>query len=1418
MYSRSRGLALFLCCLLFVGLFSGVFAQEDSEAETTPEVQVEPTIEPTATPLPPTAVPTEQPTSTPVVEPSHTPVVPTETPVAETTAEVTPEVTDEVTVPTETPIATATATVEPTATDYPSEPELALALSSTFDGPENYWTLDPGWVLTTADDGSGVVSIGAVQTNALAAYIPVMNAAVEARFRLDGGTFVVGVQKSSVASYEARVTADGDVTLYRGALAFGSAKIEPFALDEWHTVRLSAMNGVLRVAVDGATLITTHDDVTLPPGAVYFGSAGDNPLAQILVDSIEIRVPVGELFLLPTPQPTAAPTEIEVTEEATPEVTEEPVVTSPEKLALLASQENAGALTDLWAVILEPGVNPQAFAATLGFEYVGPVGELPNTYLLRKPETDLSLAAAQSASSTLSDSSAVVWYEQQYGVEPAKRISVNAAQDEEETPELEGGSEPAAIFEAEDILEPDINAQAEVIRETGTGPGSAGAITNPTIATIYRNGNGTLGQSLLIALNGDVVAAGVGTRNRGSGEINLKGIPSDATVRQAFLYWANIGYTNGYSTALLNNTAVPGTLIGTGGTTCWGTEENEENYVYRADVTSLISGNGKYVVGGLPNFAPPGGYLWGSPFTDSQGATLVVIYESPKLPYKQIVINDGAVTAPGFNTVITNTFSNFIASDPLKNAKLIMLVGDGQSFQDGVSTFNGKNLGKNIWKGALGNYWDTRTYNVTSFKPIVAPSTVTIDSGNDCLLWAANILSVTSPWHPNEPTFPSQWHLANTGQFGSKKGLDTQVAQAWGLGYDGDGVQIAIVDDGLQYTHPDIATNYASSGSYDFVSNDTDPLPTIGNGHGTSAGGVAAAGVNGVCGVGAAFNADLAGIRLLSGLTTDANEASALNYLPNTNDIYSNSWGPIDSGNWLGFDSPGTPGLDPGWNRPLALAALLNGVTNGRGGLGNVYVWAGGNGREYFDNVNADNYANSRYVIAVAALTNKGKYSWYSEPGAPLLVTALSNGGTSGIYTTDLLGGDGYSASDCTGDFGGTSSATPLVSGVVAMILEANPNLGWRDVQHILVNTAVKVDNGNSDWKKNKAGYNINHNYGFGHVNASAAVDLARHWVNVPAEQSYSSPVTVVNTAIPDNTKKGITTTLNLNVPDPNFVIEHVEVVFNATHTWRGDIEVILTAPSGTSSTLMAPRFYDNSVNGYVNWRFMTVRNWGESASGNWKIQVNDRFQGDTGIFQNWQVVVYGYSGTPKVTAKPQLVQPGNKVTSINPLLTYEWTAVANATAYDIQFDTEAGFKNPPFYFTENGTSTALSLPNGKWYWRVRPRSGNQLGKWSAARTITIDTAGPPAPLVTAPKYESITTNPRPTIKWKSVPGASNYVVQVDTDSGFGSPDVDAMTNKTSYKVPTDLAPGTYYIRVMSIDKFGNTGSFGSPMWYFEIQ
>ena len=135
-----------------------------------------------------------------------------------------------------------------------------------------------------------------------------------------------------------------------------------------------------------------------------------------------------------------------------------------------------------------------------------------------------------------------------------------------------------------------------------------------------------------------------------------------------------------------------------------------------------------------------------------------------------------------------------------------------------------------------------------------------------------------------------------------------------------------------------------------------------------------------------------------------------------------------------------------------------------------------------------------------------------------VLICAPSDGAGADIVTTDLLGRAGQSLLDYTTGFGGTSASAPLVTGVIALMLEANPSLTWRDVQHILVRTAVKNDPLDDGWSYNAAGYHVNHKFGFGRVDAAAAVNLAQELETIPNGKVEYREVKDVRNWIPDNT------------------------------------------------------------------------------------------------------------------------------------------------------------------------------------------------------------------------------------------------------------------------------------------------------------
>jgi hypothetical protein len=418
----------------------------------------------------------------------------------------------------------------------------------------------------------------------------------------------------------------------------------------------------------------------------------------------------------------------------------------------------------------------------------------------------------------------------------------------------------------------------------------------------------------------------------------------------------------------------------------------------------------------------------------------------------------------------------------------------------------------------------------------------------------------------------------------------------------GRGVTIAIVDDGLQYVHPEIHANYDAAHSWDYNDGDPDPTP-LGphSGHGTSAAGVAAAVAgNGHCGRGVAPHAKLVGLRTIAEGVSDATEAEALTHEGlGTIDIYSNSWGPADSGESM---------EGPGYVVQSALAAYA-GALRGRMGKGTIYLWASGNGAAKGDSCAYDGYASSPYVFAIGALDHQGNAASYSEGCAALMAVAPSSGAGRGITSADLLGEDGYTDSECTIGFGGTSAAAPLAAGLIALLLEAQPQLSWRDVMYVLARGALLIHPEDGDWHVNAAGFHHSHRYGFGLLHGPSLLRaLAGHTLLANRTQALwrSGFKPLDDTWIGGG--NGTTVVLNVTSAAHIAVIERVTLSISLNTLNRGAISFSLQSPEGAISHMAPGRRHDTTPfwpDG--GWDFQSVRHLGErTANGVWRISARD--------------------------------------------------------------------------------------------------------------------------------------------------------------------------------------------------------------------
>ena len=379
---------------------------------------------------------------------------------------------------------------------------------------------------------------------------------------------------------------------------------------------------------------------------------------------------------------------------------------------------------------------------------------------------------------------------------------------------------------------------------------------------------------------------------------------------------------------------------------------------------------------------------------------------------------------------------------------------------------------------------------------------------------------------PNDERFGEQWYLDHRGSDGNLAGPSLNVRAAWPFSR-GEGIVVAVVDEGVQLSHPDLASRAAAGLQFSFLDQEPDGGPAdIYAHHGTPVAGLIAADGGNQIGVsGVAPNAQIASWVIFGSeeISTDEELMDMFQSASNRVAVQNHSWG-YTTTEQLAIDA-------------LCDIGISNAVTLGRGGKGVIMVRAGGNSRGETINANDDGYVCDPRVIGVAAVRKNGRACSYSNPGACLLVSAPSgdvidldgDGWFDGtdpdapdVLTTDQTGDDGYESGDFTG-FNGTSASSPQVAGVVALILAANTNLTYRDVQHILVNSARHFDRTDPDLRTNSAGFRFSHNAGFGIPDAGFAVQLARGWSN-RAARIVATMTNTTRLAIPDDALRVVCT------------------------------------------------------------------------------------------------------------------------------------------------------------------------------------------------------------------------------------------------------------------------------------------------------
>ena len=540
-----------------------------------------------------------------------------------------------------------------------------------------------------------------------------------------------------------------------------------------------------------------------------------------------------------------------------------------------------------------------------------------------------------------------------------------------------------------------------------------------------------------------------------------------------------------------------------------------------------------------------------------------------------------------------------------------------------------------------------------------------------------------------DPVAANQWHLGKIGN----------VARVWD-DFTGDGVSVGVFDSGVDYRVAELGVNYDASKEFvlDGRRYDGGFRPAVGlqAAHGTAVAGLIAAARDGVGTVGIAYDASLTGVNIFDPWSGGGRDPgifinnpdqtkflTAMRHAKNF-DVVNHSWG------------TSTPTHDAAANRAVAgsraakvVATVTEAAEEGRDGLGTVSLKAAGNYGllEYrvwpfqgSADGQGDSVSTDRHWLQVAAYRGvDGMASSYSTRGSHLLISAPSDdyvalGGT-GIWSTDAFGRDGYNTTDdpsgmkdYTNTFGGTSAATPIVSGVVSLMLDANAGLGWRDVKDILAASAklpvafetgptisvemngrrfylnddqFKVTGTGASSSVNGGGYHYSTDYGYGAVDAYAAARMAEVWSlfgeaktsaneeSVVVSQQVDTRLPVATGPWPTHTYSPVTFTVNV---EGNINVEHLDLYYTYSTpeqnlNYSKAYQIRVTSPDGVSfdtNMNILPANYGPVANGPITQVLGLAGFRGETSAGEWKVTIFDIATNNSSVVNSLRLQFYG--------------------------------------------------------------------------------------------------------------------------------------------------------------------------------------------------
>lgn len=510
-------------------------------------------------------------------------------------------------------------------------------------------------------------------------------------------------------------------------------------------------------------------------------------------------------------------------------------------------------------------------------------------------------------------------------------------------------------------------------------------------------------------------------------------------------------------------------------------------------------------------------------------------------------------------------------------------------------------------------------------------------------------------YQPSDSLYPQQWYLHHNSGNQLGVGSHISVEQAWDITRGVRSVVVAVVDDSFDLRHPDFQGMGKVVAPRDLKENDFLPLPgEKETSHGTACAGIAVAEENGTGIVGVAPGCALMPIRTTGFLDDESVEDIFDWAMTKGAGVISCSWG----ASAVYF--------------PLSLrqkAAITRAAMQGRNGKGCVIVFAAGNANRPIDGtIDEQNWPKNILrgqtawlngfaihpdVIAVSASTSLNKKAAYSNWGENISVCAPSNNAPPGMwfqetgfvytqptistslsglgmFTTDQIGAAGYNPGNFTNNFGGTSSATPVVAGVAALILSANPDLTAQQVNRLLQETTDKIVDPETDLQLGLRGGTYDSNghciwFGYGKVNASKAVRAAQQLATVTSNVNKQVRIENKNQiAIPDYNLWGVKSAIAIN---ENIIVADIQVTVNITHDFLGDLEIYLIAPYD-QKVLLQSRTLGRQTQLKKNYtmrshpvlkQFISL-----AARGNWQLHIIDYSRQDVGRLNSWELEI-GY-------------------------------------------------------------------------------------------------------------------------------------------------------------------------------------------------